>query len=169
MAGYNNTYVLENAVVYIYSIGRDKEKAVQRICAIDDSNLSPGDESQIPRTRREELVYLSLNPLMKIPVRCPRDVRVIDVCCARGGFAASNWLFSEIRVTTTSFEVLQLFRSFRMFPNSHMIPLSISHTTRVTQTTNIVLKTRSPLLLPGCVRRYYPTQCELFVLFLVQA
>ena len=77
MAGYNNTYVLENAVVYIYSIGRDKEKAVQRRCAIDDSNLSPGDESQIPRTRREELVYLSLNPLMKIPVRCPRDDRVI--------------------------------------------------------------------------------------------
>ena len=106
MAGYNNTYVLENAVVYIYSIGRDKEKAVQRRCAIDDWNLSPGDESQIPRTRREELVYLSLNP---------RSV-------ARG---------SEIRVTTTSFEVLQLFRSFRIFPNSHMIPLSISHTSRL--------------------------------------
>ena len=136
---------MENAVVYRYSMGPDKEKVVRRICAIDVSNLSPGDESQIPRTRREELVYLSLNP---------RSV-------ARG---------SEIRVTTNYFfEVLQLFRSFRMFPNSHMIPLSISHTTRVTQTTNIVLKTRSPLLLPGCVRRYYPTQCELFVLFLVQA
>ena len=28
------------------------------------------------------------------------------------------------------------------FPNSHMVPLSISHTTRVTQTINIGLKTR---------------------------
>ena len=35
------------------------------------------------------------------------------------------------------------------FPNSCMVPLSISHTTRlgVTQTTNIGLETRSPLLL----------------------
>ena len=46
-----------------------------------------------------------------------------------------------------------------------MIPLSISHKTRVAQTTNIALKTRSPLLLPGWVRRYYPTQSELFVPF----
>ena len=30
------------------------------------------------------------------------------------------------------------------FPNSHMVPLSISHATRVTQTTNIGLKKRLP-------------------------
>ena len=30
------------------------------------------------------------------------------------------------------------------FPNSRMVPLSISHTTQVTQTTNIGLKTRLP-------------------------
>ena len=41
---------MENAVVYRYSMGPDKEKVVLRICAIDVSNLSPGDESQIPRT-----------------------------------------------------------------------------------------------------------------------
>ena len=33
------------------------------------------------------------------------------------------------------------------FPNSHMVPLSISHTTQITQTTNIGPKTSSPLLL----------------------
>ena len=33
------------------------------------------------------------------------------------------------------------------FPNSHMVPLSISHMTRLIQTTNIGLETRSPLFL----------------------
>ena len=41
------TYVLENNIVYRYSIGRDKEEVVRRRRAIDVSNLSPGDESEI--------------------------------------------------------------------------------------------------------------------------
>ena len=38
---------MEDDVVYRYSIGRDKEKVFWRRRAIDVSNFSPGDESQV--------------------------------------------------------------------------------------------------------------------------
>ena len=75
-----------------------------------------------------------------------------------GGFAASDWLFT-FYIHKNFFQKQTYFGSHSTsttswalaFPNSLMVPLSISHTTRITQTTNIGLNLHLLLGLSGSV------------------
>ena len=147
MAGYNNNHLRfgERCRIQIFYGSWQGEGGPENMCYRCLEPFSWRWESDPPYTSRGT----GLSEF-KSPVRCPRVWNSRDYYFF--------WSSSALSVLS----------DFSKFTYDSFIHIAYE-STRVTQTTTIVLKTRSPLLLPGCVRRYYPTQCELFVLFLVQA
>ena len=144
MAGYNNNHLRfgERCCIQIFYRSRQREGGQENMCYRNFplEMRVRGEGHLLWRIRsvaRSSLLSLYASESF---------FEEIWVCRARGRVAASNWLFTKLYELLTPINQLLSKLEHSRF-QIHMIPLSLSHTTRVTLTTNIALKTRSPLLL----------------------
>ena len=173
MAGYNNNHLRfgERCRIQIFYGSWQGEGGPENMCYRWLEPFSWRWESDPPYTSRGtglsefKSPYEDPGPLPK--GRPSHPLRFVVLVAGLPRVTGYSLKFAWLLLLWSS-SALSVLSDFSKFTYDSFIHIAYE-STRVTQTTTIVLKTRSPLLLPGCVRRYYPTQCELFVLFLVQA